>query len=164
MNAELTADHVVHNARTIMTTGAGLCFLMTQHAPDRIDARFMQPFGPDPQMVLWFGTGPNTRKVHDLRRNPHATVSYQSGDGDAYVSLSGSVLIEDDAVLRAGLWRSDWTQFFPGGPEQGYILLKFTPDRIEVLDFPQQLAPDPFGVKAAAAVRVGGGWELATDY
>ncbi|MEI6622095.1 MAG: pyridoxamine 5'-phosphate oxidase family protein [Actinomycetes bacterium] len=163
MNAVQTAAQVLQDARTILTNGSDLCFLMTQHAPGRINSRVMQPFGPDSDMVLWFGTGPDTRKVRDIRSYPHATVGYQSADGGAYVSMSGSASVVDDAVQRAGLWRSDWTQFFPGGPEHGYILLKFVPDRIEVLDLMSSFVPEPFVVQAAAVVRIDDDWVLERD-
>ena len=55
-------------------------------------------------------------------------------------------------------WRDDWQTFWPAGPSgRDYVPLQFTRERVEVLSFAAGIAPAPYGLRAAAAVRQGDG-------
>ena len=90
-------------------------------------------------------------------------MAFQSADGAGYASLSGTVEVVTDLGARKRLWRDDWTRYFPDGPTEGYVLLKVTPTRIEVLDFAHEVAPPPFGAVPAALERSADTWRMATD-
>lgn len=156
---ELTAGAVLADARAILGS-APLGWLMTTGSDGRVDARVMQPFAPDHDLTLWFGTSPASRKIADLGRLPLATAGFQSADGAGYVSLSGPATIVDDLHARQQRWRDDWSRYFPGGPRDGYVLVRLDPDRVEVLDFAHDIAPEPFGAVAATVVRIAGSWRL----
>ncbi len=160
--ADLQPTQVLEVAQRL-TRDVGLCVLTTTGADDWIHARVMQPFPVDPDLTLWFGTSPSSRKIADMAHDAQATATFQSADGSAYASLSGRVGLVDDLETRRRLWRSDWTQYFPAGPDDGYILMRLVPDRIEVLDFANGVAPPPYGAVPAAVVRSDGEWAITHD-
>ena len=52
----------------------------------------------------WFLALPGSRKAAEIRRAGRATLAYQHGSGDAYVTLSGPAeLVDDRRVVAAGL-------------------------------------------------------------
>ncbi len=161
--SELSVAAALAAATAIMADNP-LCFLLTTSATGQIDARVMQPFAPGDDFALWFGTSPASRKVRDVGHSPAATVAFQSKDGSAYVTLTGTVDVRTDLETRRAWWREDWRAFFPGGAEgDDFVVLAFTTDRVEVLDFVRHIAPPPFGLTAAALVRADAGWVFASD-
>jgi general stress protein 26 len=80
----------------------------------------------------------------------------------AYAVLVGSVTIEERAEQWRRYWREDWQTLWPEGPSaRDYVLLRFACERVEVLSFPAGIAPAPYGLRPAVAVRHGDGWRLA---
>ena len=161
---ELTAQRVLADARTIIRSAA-LGWLMTTGDDGRVAARVMQPFPVGDDLVLWYGTSPTSRKVSDIARLPVATAGFQSSDAAGYASVSGPVSVVTDVGSRRHRWRPEWSAYFPGGPDEGYVLLRLDPDRIEVLDFAHDIAPPPFGAVAAAVTRTptGTDWNFSPD-
>lgn len=161
-NHEPNAKQVLEVAHRL-TGEVALCVLMTVGVDGAIHARVMQPFPVEPDLTLWFGTSPESRKIADVGHDPRAAVTFQSADGSAYASLSGPVELVNDLAARRRMWRGDWTQYFPAGPDDGYVLMRLTPGRIEALDFAHGVAPPPYGAKPAAVIRSGGSWVTAPD-
>lgn len=155
----LTADQVLAQARVIVQD-APLGWLMTSAGSGPIHARVMQPFPVGDDLTLWYGTSPSSRKIADLAQSSLATAGFQSSDGAGYASLTGGVMTIDDLDTRRRLWRREWTAYFPGGPDDGYVVLRLEPRRIEVLDFAHAIAPPPFGAVAAAIERRDDTWHL----
>lgn len=148
--------------QTVQETIAGLdvCFLITHNEGGHISSRLMQCFKPEPDFTFWFGTRDMTRKVNELRANPRAVVSFHNVEEAAYVSFTGSVELVDDPELLKRYWRHDWRQFFPHGPERGYLLIRFTPVEIEFMNFAREITPYPYGVQPAYLFRVGEAWSF----
>ena len=42
------------------------CFLITQSESGRANARLMQPFKPEEDLTIWFGSSPRSRKVREI--------------------------------------------------------------------------------------------------
>ncbi|MFN8126005.1 MAG: pyridoxamine 5'-phosphate oxidase family protein [Candidatus Nanopelagicales bacterium] len=157
--SDLTVEAILAGARRIVAE-APLGWLITSGTDAQVHARVMQPFPVGDDLVLWFGTSPSSRKVADVAATGHGTAGFSSADGAGYVTATGPVeMITDPATLHR-LWREDWDRFFPGGPETGYVVLKLSPRRIEVLDFAHGIAPPPFGAVAAAVEWRGTEWGL----
>jgi general stress protein 26 len=157
----LTAEHVVVVARATLDA-AGYCFLITQGASGTASTRLMQHFKPDADLTLWFGTSAASRKVRELRTNPRASVACLDPQRTAYAALVGALTIEERAEQWRRYWREDWQTFWPEGPSgRDYVLLRFACERVEVLSFAASIAPAPYGLRAAVAVRRGEGWQLA---
>jgi general stress protein 26 len=107
----------------------------------------MQPFEPQPNLIIWLGTSPKSRKVREIHSNDQVTLGYAYAQEGAYVTLTGTASIEDDKTLRQRFWRKEFADFWPSGPEDDdYALIKFVPSRIELMNIAQGVAPEPFGL------------------
>jgi general stress protein 26 len=156
----MTLEQLLEITRITMSA-AEFSFLTTLSTSGEINARLMQHFTPEEDLTIWFGASPRSRKVRDIRQHRHAAVAFQSSTEPAYVTLNGSTLLVEDVDLRQNYWREDWTIFFPGGPAgDDYILIKFVPERIEVMNFAHNVSPPPFGLQPAVLVRKGTSWEV----
>ncbi|MDA0708637.1 MAG: pyridoxamine 5'-phosphate oxidase family protein [bacterium] len=155
----MTLEYLLDICRTTMQS-AKFCTVITQGA-DRMNARILQPFDPEMDWTIWFGTHPDSRKIADLRRNPSLTVLYYDTQDIGYITLLGKAEVIETAELRQKYWNPNWQNYFPRGPEEGYILIKFAPDQMELLSFGHKVAPEPFGLKPAVLKRQMDTWILA---
>jgi general stress protein 26 len=156
----MTVEQLFEVVRTTVAS-AEYCFLTTLNQHGEMHTRLMQPFPLEDDLSIWFGTSPRARKVQDIRSNSHAAVAYQPSLEPAYVSFIGAGRFDDDLDRRRHYWYEDWLTFFPAGPAgDDYALIKFVPWRIEVMNFAQQVAPSPFGLKPAVLVREGEAWSV----
>jgi general stress protein 26 len=145
-----------------MMAAVPYCFFMTQNGNGRINARLMQPFPPEEDLTLYFGTSPNSRKAADIRANQRVSVAFQSNQENAYVTLNGSARLIDNLADRQRYWLAEWQPFFPYGPDgDDYVLIRFAPDRIETLNFARGITPEPFGLHCATLLLTKGGWVFA---
>ncbi len=139
-----SAESHIQVARESMTE-ARYCFLITLDDLGQPQARLMDAFEPEADMTVWMATGANTRKVRQLRHDPRATLAYDIGGGNGYVTLVGRVRLVDDPEERSRRWKPGWEAFYPGGPtDSDYLLLKFTPSRIELMNISRGIAAGPF--------------------
>jgi general stress protein 26 len=156
----LTANHLVAVAKAILDS-ADFCFLITQGEGGGSSARLMQHVKPDADLTLWFGTSISSRKVREIRSTPRATVTCLDPQRPAYAALAGAVTIDEHIERWRRYWRDDWKTFWPEGPSaRDYVLLRFTCERVEVLSLAAGIAPPPYGLHAAVALRRDGGWQL----
>ncbi len=123
------------------------------------NARLVQHLKPEADMTIWFGTSRKTRKVREICHDSHITVTFQDDREYAYVAALGSASVETDLNQRQRHWQDDWIEFFPAGPQgDDYVLIKFVPSRIELMNFARGVTPEPF--RPAALVRAGESWVL----
>jgi len=156
----MNPKYLIEVARATLKV-AEFCFLITVNESGRAEARLMQPFEPKPDLTIWFGTSPHSRKVREIERDNRVTLGYTHSEAGAYVSLMGTASIENDGAKKQQYWRDDFAAFWPGGPlSEAYALLKFVPTRIELMHIGQKVAPEPFGLQPAVLVRDGEAWEL----
>lgn len=135
------------------------CFLVTLDDLGQPQARVMDAFDPEADMTVWMATDPKTRKVRQLRHDPRATLAYDLGGGRGYVTLIGRVQLVDDEEERRAHWKSGWEAFYPEGPTGAdYLLLKFTPSRIEAMNIPENVGTIPFS--PVILLREGSTWKL----
>lgn len=104
--------------------------------------RTMDPFPPDENMVVWFGTNRRTRKVAEIANDPRVTLYYPSPEADGYVSIHGTARLVDDPAEKARRWKEEWTQFYPDR-EASYLLIEVVPARIEVVSYRRGIVGDP---------------------
>jgi len=128
---QFSRDALITAAREIMGT-ARYCALVTLDSKGRAPARTMDPFPPDENMTVWFGTNPQSRKVREIRRNHRVTLYYFDRDGAAYVTIYGTARIVNDPQQKARHWKDEWKAFYPDR-EKGYLLLAVTPETLEVV-------------------------------
>jgi general stress protein 26 len=137
------------------------CVLATA-GQDGIAARVLQPFPPGPDLEVWLGTSPRSRKAAQLRADPRATLIYEDDRRAACVVLSGRIELVEDLAERRRRFMPSWWAFWPEGPESAdFVLLRFAPQAIEVWDASRGITPQPFGLRSARLVRSGQTWSEA---
>jgi general stress protein 26 len=158
----MTADYWLEIARGTIEA-AEYCFLITQGESDWANVRLMQPFKPKEDLTIWFGANPKSRKVREIGQNDQVAVSYENPREHAYVTLLGHARTESNVNERRKYWRQEWARFWPQGPESNdYVLIKFVPSRIELMNISRNVAPDA-RTKPAVLVRVDEGWVIEDD-
>jgi general stress protein 26 len=156
-----TPEELLDLTKTILHA-AQFCFLITQDEMGQSCARLMQPFAPDWDLVIWFGTSPRSRKVRDIQRDERVTLAFAHAQDGAYVTLSGSASMVTDGAQRQCYWRDAFAAFWPAGPTgEDYLLVKFVPTRIEIMHIAQAVAPEPFGLRPVVLTQTETGWVLA---
>jgi len=125
-------EQLIAAARQIMTT-ARYCALITIDSDHRTDARTMDAFAPDEQMIVWLATNPRSRKVAEIRRNPHVTLYYFDRESQAYVSINGVARLVNDASEKARHWKDEWKAFYPNR-DKDYLLIRVSPVKLEVVN------------------------------
>ena len=128
----LSRDTLIATAREIMGA-ARYCALITLDSKGHAHARTMDPFPPDENMMVWFGTNPRSRKVSEIRRNHRVTLYYFDREGPAYVTISGVARLVDDPKEKDSRWKDEWKAFYPDR-EKGYLLIAVTPRELEIVN------------------------------
>jgi general stress protein 26 len=159
--ALMTAEYLLKVTRATMAC-AEHCFLITLDPSGRPQARLMLPFGPEEDLVVWMAASPASRKARELQADPRATLAYDCAGEGAYVTLLGAATVARDRDLCERYWRRRFIRFWPEGPEgDDYALIRFVPDRIELMNDQRGVMPEPTGLRAAALVCQDGAWLLA---
>ena len=133
-------DSLLQSARE-MISGIQFCALITLDKVGHPQARTMDAFLPDSNMVVWFGTNINSRKVREIKNNSKATIYYQAENGAGYVALKGNAYWIDDSQLKSKYWKSGWEAFYPESREN-YTLIKFVPFHLEIVDYKHNMVGD----------------------
>ena len=128
-------------AREIMTS-AGTCALITIDQKGRPRVRVMDPFVPESDFTVWFGTNPNSRKVDQIKKDPKVTLYYLDSDGSGYVMIHGTAQIVIDQEEKEKRWKVEWEAFYPNKTED-YLLIKVSPEWLEVISYTRGIAGDP---------------------
>lgn len=142
--AEVSRDSLLHSSRTIIDSSK--CrILITVDEDGKPHAREMDPFEPDENMVIWFGTNPKTRKVQQIKGNPNVAVFYYDSKSVSYVSINGTAELVNDPKLKQKYWKDYWERYY-ADPEKDYILIKVVPERLELISYQYNLfwTGDPF--------------------
>jgi len=142
--------------------GTRYCFLATVGEAGAPHLRIMQPFAAEEDLTIRFGTSRGSREVRDIRENPGVVLGFLDPVEMAYAALYGPASLEEDARSRGRYWRDEWAEIWPEGPESGdYVLVRFVPERIELMNLTREIAPEPYGLRPAVLVRTeDGSWEL----
>ena len=130
-------DTVITVAKEIMLA-TRYCALITLDEDGHPQARTMDPFLPEEDMVVWFGTNPNSRKVKEIRNNSRTTLYYQAPNGAGYVVIKGHACLVDDPEEKLRYWKKEWEKFYPD-QKASYILIKVIPDKLEIIDYKHEI-------------------------
>jgi general stress protein 26 len=83
--------------------------------------------------VVRFATSNRSTKTTEVAMNPGVSVVMQ-GDG-AFLAISGTASVINDAERIGRLWQSAWRPWFPEGPDDpNLVLLEIDPERAEYWD------------------------------
>jgi general stress protein 26 len=138
---QLTQAQLLEAAREIMAVSR-YCALITVDSTGRAQARALDPFPPDENMMVWLGTNPRSRKVAEIRRNPRVTLFYIDREGQGYVTISGTARLVNDPKEKAKRWKEEWKAFYPDRAKN-YLLIEVTPQKLEVISEKRKIQGDP---------------------
>ena len=138
---EINREKLIAAAREIMIT-ARYCALITLDSSGRPQARTLDPFAPDENMVVWLGTNPRSRKVGAIRRQRHVTLYYFDRESQAYVTITGLARLVNDPQAKLKWWKDEWRAFYPNRTKD-YLLIRVEPERLEVVNVKKGIVGDP---------------------
>jgi general stress protein 26 len=139
--AAANRDSLIAAAREIMGLQT-YCALVTVDSIGRPQIRTMNPFPPEPDMTVWMATNTRSRKIREIRDNPHVCLYYADHkEASGYVAISGTAVLVEDPAEKLRRKRAYWDQAFPEG--KNLILIKVMPERIDVLNYKRGLSNDP---------------------
>lgn len=132
-SANVERDTLIAAAKEIMEE-TKYCALITVDESGHPQARTMDPFLPEEDMVVWFGTNINSRKVGEIRNDPRVTLYYEAPNGTGYVVIQGVASMVDDPGKLATYWKEEWDRFYPDR-NSTYALIKVIPKKLEIIDY-----------------------------
>lgn len=139
--ADSTNYKVVKAAREIMTA-AGICTLISLDENGVARARAMDAFPADDNFIIWFGTNPKSRKVKQIKHDARVTLYYFDKATASYVMIHGNAEIINSEEDKENHWKEAWQNFYPYYPEN-YLLIKVTPEWLEVISESRGITGDP---------------------
>jgi general stress protein 26 len=143
-------SELIAAAREIMVK-ARYCALITRGPSGRAEARTLDAFPPDANFVVWLGTNPRSRKVKAIRQHSRVTLYYFDRDSEAYVTLYGIAHLVNDPAMKTQWWKEEWKTFYPDRAKD-YLLIRVTPEKLEVVDVMKGIVGDSKTWKPPAVV------------
>lgn len=137
---DTTRINLIKAAKEIMNA-ATYCALITLDEEGRPRVRVMDPFKPEGDLIVWFGTNPNSRKVAQIKNDPRVTLYYLDNDASGYVMIHGKAHLVDDPTEKENRWKDGWDDFYLNKPK-GYLLIKVIPEWMEILSTSRGLLGD----------------------
>ncbi|HLN52798.1 MAG TPA: pyridoxamine 5'-phosphate oxidase family protein [Lentimicrobium sp.] len=142
----VSKDTLMLAAREIID-GTTYCGLVTIDETGQPQVRTMNPFPPNDQLITWFATSRDSRKVKEIRNNPKVSVYFADHvNAKGYVNITGRAEVIDDKELLMSMKRDYW-QSMPNWQEI-FVLIKIVPVTIEVVNYKHGLTNDPKTFKA----------------
>ena len=131
---------ILDAAREIMTSTA-TCALISLDARGRPRVRAMDPFKPENDFTVWFGTNSNSRKVQQIKNDPRVTLYYLANGHSGYVMIYGLAELVNNSEEKAKRWKDEWNAFYQNQREN-YLLIKVTPEWMEVVSYSHGIVGD----------------------
>jgi general stress protein 26 len=129
-------------AREIMQAQT-YCALITVDQNGRPQVRTMNPFPPEEDMTVWVATNTRSRKVQEIRQNPHVCLYYADHkNATGYVALTGRAVLVNDMAEILKRKRAYWDSSFEAGLKN-LVLIKVIPEQLDVLNYKQGALNDP---------------------
>jgi len=129
---------------------ARYCTLVTVGADGHPQARVMDAFPPEAEMVVWMATTSLSRKVGEIRSDPRVTLSYFDAKTMGYVTVVGKATLVSDPAEKAKRWKDDWAKIYQDRNRgDDYLLIRVTPIRLEVSAEGEGVKNDPRTWRAA---------------
>jgi general stress protein 26 len=135
-------DSLIRSVAEEIIKASGVCTLISLDEDGHPRARAMDPFAPDEQFCIWFGTNPKSRKVEQIKHDSRITVYYFNKETASYVSVYGHAEIITSPEQKKKYWKTGWNNFYPNYPE-GYVLIKVIPDWLEIISEAHGITGDP---------------------
>lgn len=98
--------------------------MLTTVAPDgRLLSRPLETQQVEFDGNLWFASGYDSEKVHEIEANPQVNVSYASHDRNTYVSVAGRASVVRDRGTIERMWSPGMGLFFKHGKDDPNLCL-----------------------------------------
>jgi general stress protein 26 len=130
----MTEEQTFRNEILALIRACEGCVLATIGADGMPHLRAMSSNIED-DFEVWFATSASSRKMKDVAANPVAAVYYQKKDGWDNVVISGRAQEITDKSVKQKLWKDDWKQYWPDGPDSpDYGILQVATERVDYQD------------------------------
>ncbi len=84
---------------------------------------------------LWFFTKLDSRKVEEIKADPHTLVCFADPKNQNYVTVTGESHLVTERALVTEHWTELYRAWFPGGPDdRNIVLLRVRPQHAEYWD------------------------------
>ncbi|WP_187260712.1 pyridoxamine 5'-phosphate oxidase family protein [Pontibacter beigongshangensis] len=125
--------------------------MMTTHEQDgTLRSRPMSTQQIKDDGYLWFFTGYDSGKSHELNNDSHVNLSYAKPGDNLYVSVSGRATLTRDKQKIEELWSPAMKAWFPDGKDDKNIgLIKVTIEQAEYWDSPNSAVVHLIGMAKA---------------
>jgi len=134
-------DTMLVAAKEIMNA-THYCALATIDSTGQPQVRTVNPFPANDQLIVWFATSRDSRKVKELRKNPKVSVYYADHvNAKGYVNITGNAEVIDNKELLMKMKRDYWKDI-PHW-EELFVLIKITPKTLDVVNYKHGLNNDP---------------------
>jgi general stress protein 26 len=115
--------------------------LTTVDAEGRFHTRPVQTLDFEGEEVLWFFTDRGSPKADELRHDVRVSLAYADPSKHAYVAVSGTATLIQDADKARKLWTIEQRAYYPDGPEDSRLaLLRVQVERAEYWIAPGRLS------------------------
>jgi general stress protein 26 len=140
-NKTVTDSDIKLVAKEIMNSGI-TCALITVDKDGAPRARTMDPFSVGDDFIVWLGTNSQSRKVQQIKDNPRVTLYYLNKESSGYVVIDGVASLVNDQKSKDAYWKESWKSFY-SETRENYLLIKVTPNWMEILSPPNMIFNDP---------------------
>lgn len=135
-------ETVVAAAKEIMQA-ARYCTLITLGPDGQPQARVVDAFAPDSNLIVWIATNALTRKVSEIMRDPRVTLMYFNPTTFEYVTVLGKAVLDADAAHKAAHWKPEWAKLYKDENRGAdYLLIRVKPSRLEVVSMKRGINND----------------------
>ena len=141
VSSQVVEEKELESIAREIVEAAGNCALITLDEEGQPRARTMDPFAPENDFTIWFGTNTKSRKVRQINNDPRVTLYYFDKPSSSYVTLHGKAVIIQGAKEKKQYWKKEWAAFYPDYPN-GYALIKVTPEWMEIISESKGISGD----------------------
>ncbi|ARS34926.1 pyridoxamine 5'-phosphate oxidase family protein [Pontibacter actiniarum] len=128
-----------------------IAMMTTVHDDGTLRSRPMKTQKTEADGDLWFFTGYESGKSHEIEHDAHVNLSYAEPSDNLYVSVSGRARVMRDQQKIDELWSADMKAWFPNGKEDKNIgLIRVSIDKAEYWDTPSNTMVTLYGMAKAA--------------
>lgn len=98
--------------------------------------------------VVWLSTDRDSQKVHDIHADPRVVLSAYDSNAQAMASFEATATVVSDPDTLEKHWAPYLRLYFTRGrADERYCLVRVEPHSFSVLDFSNDVAPQPFGLR-----------------
>ncbi|WP_439882888.1 pyridoxamine 5'-phosphate oxidase family protein [Pontibacter sp. MBLB2868] len=151
MNNNQTSQENLHKLID-MIKDIDIAMMTTMERDGSLRSRPMRTQKTNPDGILWFFTGYESGKSHEISENDsHVNLSYSKPDDELYVSVSGRASLTRDKQKIDELWSPTLKAWFPEGKDDPNVaLIKVKIDKAEYWDAPNSTLIQLYGMAKAA--------------